>query len=518
MRRAAPPAVVAAAFALLGARGPAIVLAAVSLLLLVLGWAAPGLVSALDRALDRFGRVVASGVSTGLSVMAFVLGVLPLWALGRPARRISRTPATGGHSAWTVPVTASTGTAAGSADHAGAAATWPHPTRPWPRVAALATGIVAVVALVLAFADRGQQATSQLAEVPPTVPLVQQPLESIPDDLERWIPAVEPRRARPEPAVEFDGVPVSSYAHEDEPWAAAALGELQQMPYSYDPFLGHRLGEFRGRYVNIVDGRRVSYTPRDPQLDVWFFGGSTMIGIGQRDDHTLPSVVARLAERDGIRIRPFNFGVSGYVNWQSLEQFEQALSSDHLDLPDLVVFYEGVNDSGLGTFRVDLGERDPETVTRLPASDEEREQIRRRNPDVDPLPWSRTRGDLEVELAASQYRRGHDLIDRRAEHYGLRVVTFWQPSPFAKQRNAVDAPLWEQLDFDPEFLPESTERYRRIAELSGVDPIDLTTVLDDVDRPVFFDSSHTNEFGASLIGEAIYRELAPTLRSLVGDP
>jgi hypothetical protein len=37
-------------------------------------------------------------------------------------------------------------------------------------------------------------------------------------------------------------------------------------------------------------------------------------------------------------------------------------------------------------------------------------------------------------------------------------------------------------------------------------------VFDGARRPVFIDSIHTNEQGARLVAEAMYRELLPTLR------
>ena len=49
-----------------------------------------------------------------------------------------------------------------------------------------------------------------------------------------------------------------------------------------------------------------------------------------------------------------------------------------------------------------------------------------------------------------------------------------------------------------------------------MDPVDLTKVLDDVDEPVFFDSSHTNELGARIIGRALYEQLRPALEKAEG--
>lgn len=86
--------------------------------------------------------------------------------------------------------------------------------------------------------------------------------------------------------------------------------------------LGTTLKDFTGTYLNISNGSRVSYSPHDPEITVWFFGGSTMFGIGERDNPTMPSEVAKLAEADGIRIRVENLGVT----WQETELFEQQLT------------------------------------------------------------------------------------------------------------------------------------------------------------------------------------------------
>ncbi len=58
-------------------------------------------------------------------------------------------------------------------------------------------------------------------------------------------------------------------------------------------------------------------------MSVWFFGASALFGDGQRDDHTIPSEFARLAEADGIPVEVRNYGRPGIAMWQELELFEQ---------------------------------------------------------------------------------------------------------------------------------------------------------------------------------------------------
>ncbi len=112
-----------------------------------------------------------------------------------------------------------------------------------------------------------------------------------------------------------------------------------------------RLPSFSGRYVNIDSaGHRVTpqrATPVTPAKRVFFFGGSTLWGTAQRDDHTIPAEVARrLAPVTGpdARIAVSNFGESGYVTTQELLALMLELRAGQR--PDVVVFYDGINDVG----------------------------------------------------------------------------------------------------------------------------------------------------------------------------
>jgi hypothetical protein len=62
--------------------------------------------------------------------------------------------------------------------------------------------------------------------------------------------------------------------------------------------------------VTVRDGVRTSYqasgSDAPDALDVVFFGGSSLFGAFQRDEQTIVSQFARLAERDGIINTSFN--------------------------------------------------------------------------------------------------------------------------------------------------------------------------------------------------------------------
>jgi len=138
-----------------------------------------------------------------------------------------------------------------------------------------------------------------------------------------------------------------------EPWFADFTREYDATrPQRWKSYVYFgRKPSFKGRYVNIdADGHRVTpqpSSPAEPAARVFFMGGSTMWGTEQRDSATIAAVAAQrlqgLAGPAG-RIEVTNFGESGYGNTQELLGLMLALRAGKR--PDVVVFYDGINDVG----------------------------------------------------------------------------------------------------------------------------------------------------------------------------
>ncbi len=261
--------------------------------------------------------------------------------------------------------------------------------------------------------------------------------------------------------------------------------------------------------ITVVDGRRRTYEVDDPQVTVWLFGGSTVFGIGQREDHTIASVLVRLAEERGVRIAVENFGVSGYVNWQETQQFHDALRFGAR--PDLAVFFDGANETTLAVDRERFGLFDDSVVHHLTMEDGQREDLAA----AAEASGYESSGDVEAigRLGAGQYRRGVRWARELSDEYDVPVVHFWQPQLYTMP---VDAPLirdaLEQWQISEDSHRHMDRVVDRIAEASGVDPIDLTDVLDDASGPTFYDTTHTNELGARLTAEAMFEHLWPEIQ------
>ena len=297
-----------------------------------------------------------------------------------------------------------------------------------------------------------------------------------------------------------------------------ALTESYRVSTHPYPVHGGYRPDFAGTHINITDGVRHSYVPADPQLTVWFFGGSTMFGLGQRDEHTIPSEFARLAEADGIAIEAVNLGVSGHTNWGATEVFSHALTSG--PPPNVAVFYDGTNEYTTSSFYREISAKLDGRIARQPISDADRTQFARVFDDQIEVDE-----ELLIDRAAEQYRRGVVLGRAMASGYGTEAVHFWQPQITSKQIADHDEAALrffvESFISNPDatsandraidLLDELQEVYDQMRIRSGVDPIDISDALDEATGPTLFDWSHTNEYGALLVAEAMYQHLRPTL-------
>jgi hypothetical protein len=342
-------------------------------------------------------------------------------------------------------------------------------------------------------------------------------------------------------------------AGRDEPWRNDLGWEITHAwdGKYYDPYLGWRLAGFKGRYVNVKDGIRRSYEPKatggDP-VEIYFLGGSAMFGWFQRDQHTIPSEVARLAEADGIPVRVVNYATPAYVNWQESLKLQDLITSGRR--PDVAVFYDGANElvsqfsqgphSDLETtLSRQIGGQLGQGLTRPPsgrgglfgftdawARVSAVHRVGERlgllsDPDGPPddvlvSPWlgnQADKADARGRYAASIYTRGVDVVSALAESYGFRANFFWQPTVYSKR-------IVKGEDFALRAVGTDADAWRaatRAARQSlPPETVDLGTAWDRTDKPVMYDFVHSNELGARVAAQAIYRRLRPQLLEAAG--
>jgi lysophospholipase L1-like esterase len=351
--------------------------------------------------------------------------------------------------------------------------------------------------------------------------------------------------------------PPNEPALRDDPWAAEVLAEQQELPGKVDPFLGYRMGSKTSTYTNVVDGVRTSYQSKAPgqKVSVWFFGASALFGSGQRDDHTIPSEFARLAEADGIPVEVRNYGRPAVSMWQELELFQQTVASGQK--PDLVVFYDGFNDLAWQmnielsteptniyavrntTTNVGAGGVDSATQTTTPSAadsattlddvasaywdqsashhvydalhdliagkdDKQKVQFAKGVEQKEPGTTPATEQDA-AENAISIQSRAAMLATAVATSVGAQASFFWQPTVFTKKL-LPDEERYLSLDtYEPARWDPAVKEARSL--LQSTPFVDLGDALDRATSPVLWDFVHTNEEGARLSALALYSHL-----------
>lgn len=325
-------------------------------------------------------------------------------------------------------------------------------------------------------------------------------------------------------------------AYHGQDWVDAYFDELRASRGSrYDGFSGWRREDFAGEHINVEAGLRRSYVPRisreDEPIDVVFLGGSTMWGIGNRDLHTIPSAFARLAERADIPVRVRNLGEKGYVSWQEVTLLAERCAMG--DVPDLAIFYDGVNDVFVQLQGATERPR-PQNFAQLRDRFENAHALLPTlgRYSLAHLVYRHLRGEPEpgrmlVEAlpggvdelagnAATIYTATIDLARRLAATYGFEVAAFWQPCVYTKRsiQPGEEGPASEFAPALDRLYDATTAKVVGTAERPVGVATSLTHALDITEVPVMIDWCHTNEEGAALVARGMFEALAPTLRAL----
>ena len=226
---------------------------------------------------------------------------------------------------------------------------------------------------------------------------------------------------------------------------------------------------FRGQYINVDrQGNRVTWSAdvaapmSNDDVNILMLGGSTVWGIGSRDEFTIPSLLAKkLAER-GVRARVTNLGQIGYVSTQDVTAL--LLEVQKGNVPDIVIFYNGFNDIFSAYQQGKAG---------LPQNEFHRVQdFNSRMPKATTLRWEIVAKDLSTVRAAKAllhrvgamksaqasvpnqgemvdgpavgqaeelardvvevYRVNVENAKALAAHFGFKVLFYWQPTLFEK--------------------------------------------------------------------------------------
>lgn len=281
----------------------------------------------------------------------------------------------------------------------------------------------------------------------------------------------------------------------------------------------YRIADFSSETVNVKNGIRTTWHP--PACDcrrirIWLFGGSAAFGWYQRDDLDLASQIARRAWASGIALDIEVRAAPGWVIGQEQRLFEQ-LTVSGKRLPDLALFYDGGNDLMRQRYRDDVGNGADESETSY--AEEDIDRLLRNGP----FPWYADEAleatpangtkHLSPEVLANhamvRYRRDAELVRRAAAAAGIPVILAWQPllvtsGRASSQKGALPPAEWR-------FFTRMVSAARPSIPS---DVVNLSDALAGIDHPVFKDLFHHNIEAATIIADALFERIEPTLQSI----
>lgn len=303
---------------------------------------------------------------------------------------------------------------------------------------------------------------------------------------------------------------------QDREHAKAIFRDYNSIKHEYYPFVGWKMLKYKGPTTTIDEnGYRLhaARTQGNPQRSVHFFGGSTMWGEGSDDEHTIPALFNTQFPNDTV----VNHGQLAYNTRQEVDALISLYSKKiH---PDLVVFYDGVNDAAFLC---------PAEITELPAHrlvPMFRQKIyvsksflvkealnkafleniikliqRRSDPKNKPSPYDCISDPEKAQEIADMFMMNWELAHEIVTARGGKFIAILQPAAL------VGNPRTDHLKIDEDFKANFADVYRRISEKIEEKKhpwiYDLSNVLDGNDH-IFIDFCHVSANGNEKVAKAI---------------
>jgi lysophospholipase L1-like esterase len=328
----------------------------------------------------------------------------------------------------------------------------------------------------------------------------------------------------------YEGLPY--YADKD--WSPAYWNELKSaVKKTYSPYVIWRSPSFDGNMLKI-DASGLRRTPAAECVSdayrVFVFGGSSIWGWGSPDWGTIPAVLqSKLSEIHNEPVCVVNYGENAYVSTQSLVQLILLLESGNV--PDVVVFYDGVNDvlsasqSGRPLVHQNLAEiaalfqdrRHP--IVRLAQSSNSYQLLQMVLSQIRPAvtePESMSLHDSQylADQISEAYLNNLQISRSLANTYGFELYFFWQPyilignKPLSmEEQNMVTGLNWV-LDLNPRLVDLFRISYENIdsATSNNENLYYLGDIFDSTRESVWIDTwGHITPRGNEIVSEEILR-------------
>lgn len=336
--------------------------------------------------------------------------------------------------------------------------------------------------------------------------------------------------------------------YSDRAWAIRYYQEIEEIEKGrsmrWHPYVYWRRLPRHGELINITEeGLRKTHNITKgtvPATKVFMFGGSTLWGLGAGDNETIPSLFAKEAGDKGINCEVVNYGQYAYVSGQGVVELMRQLQRGNI--PDVVVFYDGTNDT-FGAFQLGVAGlphdefyrekefgllRRPELYTAAVQSairhlaimrllDGALKRVGLRNNEFQPISmeYEKPMADKKAlaRAVAEAYLNNVRLVQALSKSYGFKCVFYWQPVLFTKQH--LTEYERKSLDLDvsyPGMKEFYLDTYRNIQQCSAnlekeITFYDISSIFQDVQEPIYTDFNHMGDKGNRVIAKRMIQDM-----------
>lgn len=351
--------------------------------------------------------------------------------------------------------------------------------------------------------------------------------------------------------VDGDVIDERFLGEENIAWQSAYWKEFNGIEAQWTPYVYWRRKPFSGEFINI-NQRGVRYTilPSDStDMEIFFFGGSTMWGTGARDNHTIPSEFVTILAQNDVNVKAINFGESGYISQQDNILFQFQLQQDNI--PDIAIFYWGYNDilSIWGSNHIGLPLNESNRVAEFQFGRDTQWELPNNTAlitllyntslgarllsklGIEEIQLDNTVVDISVmgglenaNLLLTSYpgNEADDIIEYLvnimaqieylAKLNNIEVVFVWQPVPYLKEplcshEKAYIEEFPGRFKLSTLFL-DVDAKLRKLAQGNDSNLFVISDLFKDHEECVFIDEIHITEEGNRMVAEQLIQHLA----------
>jgi lysophospholipase L1-like esterase len=264
-------------------------------------------------------------------------------------------------------------------------------------------------------------------------------------------------------------------------------------------------------------------------------GGSAVISGRTNDDLFTVMLENLLADEFAdVAFEVINAGVPGYTSTQELFLVETQILDWN---PDLVLIYDGRNDmfeASMPDYLPYWNQRNEEVMSFLSGNEDvlrahlfSWDLLSRRVFQIEQHPerdYNTPRGERHAytmhQEALEVYASNLETVTIVLQGYGVQPAMAFQPilttthKPLSETEQAIlDSLDGQFLAAQRELVPGAIARMGEVAERYDVPWIDLSDVYDESSETMFLDDVHQNDAGNTLIAQALFEMLEPSVRA-----